>query len=110
MSDNMTPEERTEYEEMLLKLHAAGYRDVEEHGQLKVGARVRHSGHRWPEAYTQGTGVVLALTEKNPSAWSQSWGRPDIELIALWDRVYLFSRLSGLAQYHVEVIDPARLA
>jgi hypothetical protein len=106
--NDLTPEERIEYREMLAKLHACGYRDIEEHGHLKAGVRIRHTGHRWSAAYTNGTGIVLAITEKNPSSWSQSWGKPDIELIALWDRVHLFSRLCGLAQYHVEVIDPSR--
>lgn len=90
---------------MLAELHEHGYQDVAEHGRIRPGVRIRHTGHRWPEAYDEGSGVVLAVTEKPDSSWSQSWGRPDVELIALWDRDQGFSRLSQLAQYHVEVIE-----
>lgn len=88
-------------------LHQSGYRDIEAHGSLCVGARIRHSGHRWPEAYERGTGVVLAITEKPDSAWSRSWGKPDVELIAVWDTPTFGIRVSQLAQYHVAVIEGA---
>jgi hypothetical protein len=104
----MTPEEQKRAEEMLAELHERGYRDVEQHGKLRAGVRVRHVGHRWPEAYENGTGGVVAITEKPNSAWSLTYGKPDIEMVVLLDAPSLSgSRLSGLAQYHVEVIGGA---
>ncbi len=101
----MTPEETAEADAMLAELHRYGYRDVDHHGDLRPGARIRHGGHRWPGAYDNGTGVVVAVTEKPDSAWSQSWGKPDVELIALWDRAGLGGgRLSQVAQYHVQAV------
>jgi hypothetical protein len=101
----LTTEEKAEFERMLAGLHAGGYQDVAEHKALKPGTRIRHSGHRWPEAIDKGTGVVIAITEKPDSSWSADWGRPDIELIALWDKPQPFARLSQLAQYHVAAVD-----
>lgn len=101
---DMTPDEQAEAADMLAGLHHRGYRDIEQHGQIRVGARIRHVGHQWPDAYIDGSGVVVALTEKPNSGWSLSWGKPDVELIALWDKPSIGGRLSGLAQYHVEVI------
>lgn len=102
---DLTPAEATALDEMRAKLHAFGYVDIEQHGDLRPGTRIRHAGQRWPEAYEHGTGVVLALTERPNSAWSLSWGRPDIEMVVLWDRPWpLDSRLSQLAQYHVAVV------
>jgi hypothetical protein len=93
-SPNLTPEVSAEAAEMLAKLHDLGYRDVPEHGSLRPGVRIRHVG-------------VLAVTEKPNSSWSVSWRMPDVELIALWDRPNTRGWLSGLAQYHVEVIGGA---
>lgn len=107
MSD-LTAEEQAKAAAMVAELHDYGYRDVEQHGRLKPGVRIRHIGHKWPEAYDFGTGIVVAITEKPDSAWSRSWGKADVELIALWDRPGFGSRLSQVAQYHVEVIGDAR--
>jgi len=98
---NLDEQEATEVERMLAELHACGYQDIAEFGRLKPGTRIRHKGHQWFEAITEGTGVVVAITEKPDSSWSLSWGAADIELIALWDRPSFGSRLSQLAQYHV---------
>jgi hypothetical protein len=106
-SPNLTPEVSAEATEMLAKLHDLGYRDVPEHGSLRPGVRIRHVGDRWSGAYENGTGIVLAVTEKPNSSWSVSWRMPDVELIALWDRPNTRGWLSGLAQYHVEVIGGA---
>lgn len=97
---------------MLSELHERGYRDIIEHEsfRVRVGARIRHRGHQWPEAYREGTGFIVALTEKPDSPWSRTYRMPDIELVALWDKPRPFedsSRLAGLAQYHVEVIEVA---
>lgn len=105
----LTELERAELAEKVKELHKRGYRDVAEHHGLKVGARIRHHGHQWSEAFRLGTGHVAVLTEKPNSAWSISWHMPDIELIAVWDkpRGLGSSRLSQVAQYHVEVIELA---
>lgn len=104
----LTPDERTEAEGILAKLRKHGYADRERFNEMAPGVRVRHSGHRWPEAYRDGTGVVVAITERSPSAWSQSWGAPDIEMVVAFDKPTLpgMSRLSTLAQYHVAVVRP----
>jgi hypothetical protein len=104
----MTAEVREQAEAMLAELHKRGYRDIPEHRSIAVGTRIRHTGDRWAEAYIDGTGVVVALTEKPGSSWSASWHMPDIELIALWDRPDTRGWLSQLAQYHVDVIGDGR--
>lgn len=103
----MTPEESARFEAMLGELHQYGYQDVEEHGKLRPGVRIRHHGHQWSAAYANGSGVVLAITEKPKSAWSQTYRTDDVELIAMWDVASFGSRLSQVAQYHVEVIGGA---
>jgi hypothetical protein len=81
-----------------------GYQDIAEHRGLRVGMRVRHIGHQYPEAYANGTGTVLAVMYKNPSSWSQSYGRPDVELLVAMDS----GSISNIADYHVALIkDPA---
>lgn len=104
---HLEPDEQAKVAEMLAGLHACGYRDVEAHGALRPGVRIRHAGHRWDEAIDAGTGFVVAITEKPDSPWSRSWGRPDVELITVSDKPFLNSRLSQLAQYHVVVIGGA---
>lgn len=102
-------EEADRYTAMRAELAGAGYRDAE-HPSVAPGHRIRHRAEQWPEAWDLGTGVVLAVMERPDSAWSQSWGGPDIELIVLKDRP-LFegsSRLSQLANYHVAVVKPSR--
>lgn len=103
---DLTPEERVEAERILAGLHERGYTDRERFNELTPGSRVRHRGHRWPQAYTDGSGVVVAITERDPSSWSQSWGVPDIEMVVAFDEPTLpgMSRLTTLAQYHVEVV------
>lgn len=104
----LTDDERLEFEAKAQVLYAAGYVDIAEHGDLRVGARIRHRGHQWHEAFHAGTGYVAALTEKPDSAWSWTYGKPDIELIAVWDTPRSLagsSRMSQLAQYHVYVIE-----
>jgi hypothetical protein len=101
---NLTADEQAQADRMLTDLNRSGYRTVDQHGRIRPGARIRHRGHQWPEALRNGSGVVLAITEKRPSGWSDSWGMPDVELIAVWDKPSLDSRLSQLAQYHVEAV------
>lgn len=103
----LTAAEETRLTEMREELHACGYRDIAEHKNLRVGSRIRHRGQQWPEAFANGTGVVAVLTEKPNSSWSQTYGMPDIELVAVWDEPWTSSRLSQLAQYHVHVIEVA---
>jgi len=103
---DLTQAERSEAEAILDGLRKHGYTDRERFNELAPGVRVRHSGHRWPEAYCEGTGVVVAITERNPSSWSQSWDAPDIEMVVAFDEPTLpgISRLSTLAQYHVSAV------
>jgi hypothetical protein len=108
---DMTSDETAELARLLAELHASGYQDVHHHLELRAGARIRHGGHQWPEAYTNGTGTVLAVTRRPDSTWSRQYGLPDVELVALWDQPRPFddsSRLSQLAQYHVEAITQER--
>jgi hypothetical protein len=90
----------------LKELHDCGYKDVTEHGALRIGTRIRGRSEQYHEALLHGTGIVIAITEKPDSAWSSSWGMPDVELIVLRDKARFedWSRLSQLAQYHVAVV------
>jgi hypothetical protein len=82
-------------------LLADGYVDVDEHHGLRVGVRVRHRGHQYPEAYAKGTGTVLAVMLKHLSSWSENHGRTDVELLVLRDD----GSISGVADYHVERVE-----
>jgi hypothetical protein len=104
---HLTPDVEAEAAKMLAALHDRGYQTVAEHGDLRPGTRIRHVGERYSAAHLDGTGIVLAITEKPNSSWSVSWRMPDVELIALWDRPDTRGWLSGLAQYHVDVIGGA---
>jgi hypothetical protein len=106
--ESLTPDEQAQAARMLAELDDRGYEAVGAHGLVRPGVRIRHRGHQFPEAYTNGTGTVLVVTERSPSSWSQTHGMPDVELIAVWDRPNLAdSRLSQVAQYHVDVIGGA---
>lgn len=103
----LTPAERAEVETKMAALRERGYVDREAFNELKPGTRIRHRGHQWPDAYREGTGNVVAITEKPESAWSQSWGAPDVEMVVAYDEPTLpgMSRLVTLAQYHVSAVD-----
>jgi len=102
----LNADDRTDAEQMLANLASSGYAPRERFNDLAPGVRIRHDGHRWPEAYRDGTGVVVAVLERDPSSWSQSWGAPDIELVVAYDKPTLpeMSRIVGLAQYHVQAV------
>jgi hypothetical protein len=96
---------RAEFERDHQALIEAGYEDVAEYAGIKVGARVRHVGHQWPEAFERGSATVLAVMRKDPSAWAQTYRRPDVELLVELDRPFIAgSCLAQLADYHVLVI------
>ena len=100
--DTLAPDVRAEAASLLDELRERGYAEKESHNELRPGARVRHRGHQWCEAFSKGTGVVLHVTEKDPSAWAESWRMPDVEIVVLWDeRESLGPRMSLVAQYHV---------
>lgn len=61
-------------------LEAHGYFRIEEHDGVRAGARCRNRSEQYPEAYDNGTATVLALMQRTGS-WSQTYGRPDIEVI-----------------------------
>lgn len=107
--DDLTDDERAEADTMVADLRGRGYRRRKRFNELAPGVRVRHCGHQWPEAYADGTAVVVAITERDPSAWAREWRMPDIEMVVAYDRPILEgrSRLVMLAQYHVQVVNPA---
>lgn len=107
--DDLTTEEWKRAAAMVAELHKHGYADRKLVGELAAGARIRHRAHRWPEAYRDGTGVIVAVTERDPSPWSLSWGMRDIEMVVAFDKPTFvdWSRLSQLAQYHVDLVDTA---
>lgn len=96
----LTPTEKARAAELHRELLAAGYQDAA-HKLLQPGARVRHRGHQYPEAFRAGTGTVIYVTENPDSAWSRTYSAPDIELIVLWDTT---RSLSQVANYHVDLI------
>jgi hypothetical protein len=51
---------------------------------------------------------VVALTVKENSGWSRSWGIPDVEMVVVFDkpRLGVGSRLSGLGYHHIEAVEP----
>lgn len=104
MLADLAPDVLAEAASLLDELLSRGYVEKEFHNELRPGARVRHRGHQYPEAYQRGTGVVLHVTQKSPSSWEQSWRMPDVELVVLWDREQLWGRMSLLAQYHVHLV------
>jgi hypothetical protein len=101
----MTDEEQVKVVGLVDKLHEHGYQDLALYGaELRVGTRIRHRGQQYPEAYDHGTGYVVALTEKRESAWSETYRMDDVELVAVFDEPFVFSRVSQLAHYHVSVV------
>lgn len=106
----LTAEEKAEAECIMAGLYDRGYRLCDRFSELQAGARVRHVGHRWPEAGRVGTGVIVVVLERNPSSWSQSHRMPDVEMIVAYDKPTLpdMSRLVTLAQYHVSVVAAPR--
>ncbi len=104
---SLTPDEQAKARAMLDDLHTRGYRSVDDHKGLRPGVRVRSRKEQYAEAYRDGTGWVWVVTEKRPSGWSESWGMPDVELIVVRDDSSFGSRLSRVAQYHVDIVDGA---
>lgn len=91
----MTPDEIAE--DMIRR----GSVEVTYFGDLAVGDRVRHIGHRWPDAYRIGTGTIERIFHRPNSVWSRTHGRPNVELFVKKDD----GSYSYLADYHVEVIE-----
>jgi len=102
----LTSAEQREYDDLLKR----GYRDIiDAPREIRVGARVRHRGEQYMAAVKSGTGFVVAVMEKTPSAWvSAGWGPRDIELIVRTDQDrHGTGRLIGCwADYHTVVIKP----
>ena len=96
-----TPTEHPDFARRHDDLIEHGYVDIDEHHGLRAGARVRHLGHQYPEAYAEGTGTVLAVMLKHLSSWSENHGRADVELLVLRDD----GSISGVADYHVERVE-----
>lgn len=106
---DLTDAEKREAEQIVADLYDRGYRWRDRTHGFARGARVRHRGHRWPAAYRDGSGVIVAIAERDPSSWSQSWGAPDIEMVVALDQPTLpeMSRLATLAHYHVDLVSVA---
>lgn len=88
----MTPEEVAQ------SYLAKGGVELQTFKHLEVGARVKHVGERWSEAYQNGTGVIERIFHFPNSNWSQKYGREDVELIVHKDS----GDYSYVADYHVE--------
>lgn len=94
-----------ERQRMHAELTEYGYQDIAEHRGIKVGARVRHCGQRYYEAIENGTATVLAVMQKDPSPWADSYGRPDIEVLVADDKpMFPGSPVSQWADYHCAVV------
>ncbi len=85
-------------------LLARGYIEVQEFRDLLPGSRAKHRNERYSEAYRRGTGFIRRIFRKPNSAWEQSYGRPDIELI--FERDDPDRGVTLLADYHVEIVTP----
>lgn len=83
-------------EEALADYLKRGYVEVEEHKGIKPGARVRNSGEQYPKAYRDGTAVVRHVLLKDPSSWSNTWGRPDVEVIVERDKPRIGTSTLGM--------------
>lgn len=88
----------SEIEETRQALIDRGYAEVEEHKGLKPGARVRHIGERF--GYDDGTATVRHVLLKDPSAWSQTYRQPDVEVVVEKDRPLFGSVVGQWADYH----------
>ena len=97
------PEAQVQMEADVKDKLAHGYVEVTEINNLKVGARVRHAGQQWSEAYRNGTATIEHIFHKPVSSWSQKYKRPDIELIVKRDGEKL--DYGYWADYHTELID-----
>ena len=93
----LTIDEQAEAESLLADLRSRGYTEQTRHGDLAPGVRVRHVGQQYPAAYRDGTGNVLAVLQRHEQ---------DIEVLVAYDEPRLpgLSRLTVLANYHLEVI------
>lgn len=87
------------------ELLGRGYVEVKEINNLKVGARVKHVGQQWGDAYRNGTATIERLFVKERSSWSQKMNRPDIELIVKRDKPQFDLEYGYWADYHTELAD-----
>lgn len=95
--DDLTEAESAEAEQLLAELSGRGYRSEDSIGKLTTGVRIRHRGQQYLEAYENGTGVIVAVTRRMER---------DVEVVVAYDepRFRGMSRLTVLANYHVDVI------
>lgn len=87
-----------------------GYVEVSEMNDLKVGARVKHTGQRWPGASSKGTATIERIFHKPVSSWSQSCSRQDIELIVKRDKPEFGTAYGYWADYHTKLADEQETA
>jgi hypothetical protein len=100
-------EAQAEMEFNVREMLKRGYVEVSEINNLKVGARVKHSGQRWPGAYTNGTATIERIFHKPVSSWSQKSSRQDIELIVRRDTPVFDHDFGYWADYHTELTEEA---
>lgn len=93
---------KTDMEAKAQEMLTRGYVEVSEINNLKVGARVKHSGQRWPGAYATGTATIERIFHKPVSSWTQKYGRQDIEIIVKRDTPD-FGEYGYWADYHAEL-------
>ncbi len=79
-----------------------GYVRLDEFKGLKPGARVYHSGHRWGDASTTGTTTVISVWRKT-GGWEQTYGRPNIEVVAEMDKPQFGQKVAQWADYHTHL-------
>lgn len=94
---DLTDAELVEAGQLLAELTARGYQVQDSIGGLARGIRIRHRGQQYAEAYENGTGVIVSVTRRLDR---------DIEVVVAYDqpRFEGMSRLTVLANYHVDVI------
>ncbi|WP_026931197.1 hypothetical protein [Glycomyces tenuis] len=114
MNAELTTEEQAELERIVASLHEHGYVDLDEFVypksglKLRVGTRIKHRNEEYWKAIRHGTANVVALTEKPDSPWSKTYRMRDIELVMFRQEREIGSRLSQVAQYHIDVIEEGR--
>lgn len=95
------PTNHRDYADLLKR----GYVPVQAHGTLRVGMRVAHRNQQWYAAAEYGTGWILAVLHKDPSAWARTYRTPDVEVIVqrdkpLWEGASIYALW---ANYHCQV-------
>lgn len=97
MTVDLTADEQREADGLLAELNSRGYVTRDQFKALVPGARIRHRGQQYPEAYNDGTGNIVSVAVRHER---------DVELVVAYDKPRFegMSRLTVLANYHVDVV------